>query len=257
MDPELEGTDSGVAFEEPQGQVFEGKDNPAWEPFLKDIPDSLHHVVKSHLSEWDKGINSRFQEIHETYKPWKSLADEGVDADTAQYALNILRQLNDDPRSIYDALGQHYAEDWQLNQQQKSDDQYGAVEEEIDPRLAGLESQQEIMAQILLERYEQEQSQIADQEVEQELASLKEKYGDYDERIVVPLMVTGMSGEDAVKLYQENLSQARQSANRIPTPAILDSGGGLPANQVDVTKMNPKDTKGLVAQILEQAARQQ
>lgn len=240
--------------------------NPAWQPFLDVLPSSLYPTVTPILQEWDRGVQSRFQEIHQQYEPYKAyqdLIDNEVEPEAIQYALGIFEQLNDNPRAIYDALVQTFGEEWGLNQQQPDpslNPSYESYDDNpVDPRIAQLEEGfKQLASTILGERQQQEEQQIQaqmDYDLDQELTSLKETYGDFNERAVLGLMLSGMSGEEAVAEYMSDRNSAIEQTRRPPAPAILSQGGVQSVTQ-DVRKLDSKDTRALVAQMLQQNAGQ-
>lgn len=240
-----------------------GGGNPKWQPFLDVLPTSLHGVVTPVLQEWDRGVNQRFQELHQQYEPYKAyqqFVDNGIDPQAIDYALGIFQQLNDNPRGIYDALGTYYAEEWGLNQQQ--DQQYmdpmSEPNENVDPRIAELQDGFKQLASIILsERQQQEEQQSlqqADQELDDLLTQLKTQHGDFNERVVLGLMLAGLEPDEAIAEYQSTLTNAVEATRRPPAPGIISQGGvTAPAQQQDIRKMSGKDTRALVAQMLQQA----
>lgn len=239
--------------------------NPAWAPFLEVLPTSLHPTVTPVLQEWDRGVQQRFQEIHseyEPYKPYQQFIDNEVDPEAIEVAMGIFAQLDENPRAIYDALVQTFGEEWGLNQQQAADpsldpsyESYGETPK--DPRIDALEQGFQQLAQTLLnERQQQEQTQLdaqQDSALDQELSALKATHGDFNETIVLGLMLSGRTGEQAVAEYLSDRNNALASAQRPPAPSILSAGGVQSVSQ-DVRKLDGKDTRALVAQMLQRNA---
>src|SRR5690606_3718754 len=64
---------------EPQEEVAEGGINPAWQPFLKDVPESLHRLVTPAFAAWDKSVQNRFSEVNKKYEPWKAFAEQNLE----------------------------------------------------------------------------------------------------------------------------------------------------------------------------------
>jgi hypothetical protein len=254
------GTGQQAAPNYQQSQQQQQPGNPAWQEFLDVLPSQLHPVVTPVLQKWDKGVQSRFEQVQSQYAPYKQFLDNGVNPNDIEVALGIAQQINGDPRQFYNALTEYLQENGLLDDQGQQDGyspefdlgddtQYG--EQQEDPRLQEFEQQQAAMANWILQQEQQRTEQQADQELDQELNQLQEKYGEFDMGYVLSLAVSGMPLEDAVNKYQQLVQQIQQS----PTPGsmvprVMSPGGGLPAENVDPTKMSSGDTKNLVAQML-------
>lgn len=240
--------------------------NPKWQPFLDVLPTSLHGVVTPVLQDWDRGVQERFTEIHQQYEPYKqyqALVDNQIDPQAIEYALGIFNQLNENPRAIYDALAQTFAEEWGLNKQPVAEDlspSYESFQEnQPDPRIDQLEQGFRQLAETILGERQQiqqrEQEAQQDQALETELSGLRQTYGDFNENMVLALMLSGMTGEQAVQQYKSDIAAQLEASKRPPAPSVL-SQGGLVASTQDVRKLSGADTRALVAQRLAQAQQQ-
>jgi hypothetical protein len=122
-----------------------------------------------------------------------------------------------------------------------------------------MQKNMEIMARALYTQQQKEKEAQEDAALEKELASLRSKYGEYDEQYVLGLMANGQDGESAVRAYK-NLEGKLRGGNGQATaqvPRIMGSGGGAPVTgAVDPRKLDAKGRKDLVAQMLEAANRQ-
>jgi len=245
------------------GQSNDSGGNPNWQPFLDVLPTSLHGTVTPVLQEWDKGVTQRFQQIHEEYAPYKNyeqIVKAGVDPAAIEYALGIYQQLNEDPRAIYDALQEAFADQWGLNTPPVADPnqyqpQFGE-EGYVDPRVDQLEAGFKQLAEVILSERQQiaEQNafQEADSALDAELNGLKQQFGDFNERVVLGLMLGGLSGPQAVQEYQSTVNSALEASRRPPAPGIISQGGVVAPSQ-DVRKLDSKDTRALVADTLRRA----
>ncbi len=234
------------------GGEQQGNGNPAWQPFLDVLPTSLHGTVTPVLKDWDRGVQQRFQQIHQQYEPYKAyqdLIDNEIGMDSIVPALQLLQQLNEDPRQIYDALGQHF--------------NYGNVEPELedpetdgfrDPRIDDLEAGFRQLAEIQLNNNRISEEQQADSDLEDMLAQARETHGDFNERIVLGLMLSGMDIDTAIQEYQANNNSVLEASKRPPAPNVMSRGGVPNVGAVDTSKMSGKDRRGLVAGMLQRAA---
>jgi hypothetical protein len=242
---------------EPQGQ---GGGNPAWQEYLEPIPQEYHEKVRPVLEKWDKGVQERFNQVHQQYEPWKPIIDAGVDPETASFSINLLNAINENPQQVWEAIGNYY----QLNGKPGSSSGQGLEEPdqpEEDPyanRVSQLERQNQIMAQHLVRRREEELEAQASAELDRELTEQRQKNkarGDFNEEFVLAQMQNGKSTEEAVNAYyafrDNEIKKYRQM------PLIMGSGGGVPQfGNTDVRKMSDKDANNLVVQMLAQAKAQ-
>jgi hypothetical protein len=261
-------------IEETQGQTGGDQEgtgglNPAWNEVLNPLPQEFHSQITPHLQKWDQNFQNKIQEVHSQYEPYKGyepFVQAGVTPDEMNYAYGLYNALNTNPGEFLAALQEAVGQETQ-NQQQVQFEQQGQYEStpqspdfdiESHPYVQRLNGMVETMAQIFLGQKEQEEQQAYDQEFDQELQSLKETYGEYDEKYVIGLLMANpeMPTEDAVKQYKA-LEQQILSGKRQPGPPVLGSGGNIPNVQTDTRKMGGKDTRSIVAQMLADAAQQQ
>lgn len=231
-----------------------------WSKYLEGVPTAFRPTIEGRFKEWDADVTRKFQQVHSEYEPYKAfqpLLDAGYDP---QQLYQLADTINNDPRRLYDALVSNFGDEWGLNGQVQTPEQgqHGTnVDEDLlesDPRYAELKSTVDIMADIFLEQHRREQEQTEDQQLDQYLGALKQQFGEYDEKVVLGLMNAGLSGEDAVKAYQNSITQALQQRNRPQAPRILGSGGGIPTESVDLSKS--QNRKNLVTQMLTAAKEQ-
>jgi len=250
---EMPGMEAGAAAAAPaEVQQPGGGDNPAWNDLLGILPTQLHGVVKPHLQKWDQGVNERFQQVHSQYQPWKNIADQGIAPDDVMQAMTILQTINENPQQVYEALAEHLGIGEQ-GDAEVGDEEYGA-EEEVDPRIAQLQQGYENMAAIIVGQHEEQQQAQEDQELDDYLSGLTEKFGEYDERYVLAMMDSGMSGEDAVQSFQNLVSEKASAINRPSAPSILSPGGGTPSQAINPAELDDKGRRSLVAQMLQSVA---
>lgn len=283
-------TDAGIetpvgteAVTEPSGSAPEvtpaeetGADNPAWKSLLDKLPTSLHELVKPDLKEWDSGVTKKFQDIHDTYAPYKSFAEQKVEAEELQQAYQLFQALQADPEAVYKRMAEYYG--------------YGAtapVETPTEPtptpnanalpvdfgdpalnawmqEQTAKSAQQEAllvqMGQLLLSerqtaadaQLEQQQSQLFDTEQ----AKAKEKYGDIVDNPLVTTLVAQFGDFDkAVEIVKQTIDNELTARSRPPVPTVLSgSGGSLPTPEApDLAKMSSKDTRNLVVEMLKSA----
>jgi hypothetical protein len=230
--------------------------------FLKNIPEVDRKVLEPYIKQWDAGVTKRFQSIHDEYRPYKQL---GVDVEELQTALAISQLIDRDPQLVYDQLAAHlgHAGAQQVMAQQTQTPQEPAV----DPRYAGLpqeflteyEQQKQLLIQVatlLAEDRKTKQAEQENQDFTEYLGKLHQKHGEFDEEYVAMKMSQGLTGEQAIKAYsdfvQAQVNRVTGGIRRPPT--LLGGQGSVPSGTVDPSKLSGRDSKEIMAQMLQHAA---
>lgn len=235
--------------------------HPAWDNVLNIIPEEFHDQVKTHFQQWDKGVEDRFSEVHSKYDPYKDFVENEVDASQLKMGLGILQAIEQDPKQVYEALAQQFNLSGAPDEQGNTDNvpaEYADLPPAVVKRLQDLERGYETVAGQLNKDLEAKQQAAEDQKLEQTLAGLKAKHGDFHEGFVLAQMLQGAKPDEAVQQWNTLREEITIQARRPQAPKILGGGGvGIPGEQrLDVKKLDPKGTKDLVAQMLAQAAQQ-
>jgi hypothetical protein len=238
----------------PQGEGGQG--NPAWQPFLEAVPQELHQKITPLLQDWDKGVNDRFQKVHSEYEPWKPIIGAAGDPQTAQFALNLLDAMYNNPQAIYDALKSKYNFDGsEANESQQNQGngngqgQGGPTQEPWESRYNQLQQQNAQIAEYLLNQKQAELAAQQDHALEQELSAAKAKHGEFDERYVLALMQSGASAEQAVQQFHQFREETAK--NYTPKPLIMGGGGSYPGGNFNPAKASDGQVSDLVVQMLQ------
>lgn len=233
--------------------------------FLADIPEEHRPIVEQYVKEWDSQVGKKFQEVHGTYAPYKEL---GVDPDQLREAWESYQFITENPELLYKKLAEIYGTQAPQGQEtvpaQQISQQVQGLPPELQQQLAPFfeETQQvkqvvESLASYFLAQQEAERVSREDAELDEGLAQLHEKYGDFDENYVLFLaMKNGGDGDKAVKEYQQ-MVQGLVNQSHAPTaglPTVLSGGGSVPGQVQNVTELSNDDVKKLVAETLAAAA---
>lgn len=270
--PGPEGTESVSG---PEGATDNGG-HPAWQPILDVLPDeALRTLVQPHLQEWDKGVEQRFQSLHQQYEPWKPII-ENADPEVTQRALQLVSMIEEDPAQVYQMLGEAYG---LTSGQGTGEPPAGTTTDPVEVEGAEFDPNDPVMQRLMamegvlggLQNFIQSQQQH-DEEVaaieayDAHMKSLLEdprfKGGPYDEDVIDAMVANGIEPEDALTRYQTSVREAAKSAltpnSTAPTIMGASAGGsGLPSGAVDPAKMSPQDTRALVAEMARRAAEAQ
>jgi hypothetical protein len=234
--------------------------NPAWNEFLQVVPQEYHEQVTPLLQKWDQGVNQRFEKVHSDYAPWKNYIDQGITPDQVNMALNVLNTLQENPEYVWKSLGDYHKFGQEPVENQGGNGQgQGELENQgqlQDPRYDELSQNFGKLAEFVLQKQQADMEAQEDYALDQELASLRSKYGDFDEKYVMSQMLYGeMSGEQAVQEFQK---MAQRLASQGPQPFSFLGGnsGGVPGTNPDVRKMSDSQARDAAVQMLQGFAAQ-
>ena len=244
----------------PQGEASLSDD------FLRNVPEADRAVVSRYIKDWDSGVTKRFQEIHNQYAPYKELGD----VNQLRQAIEVYDLLDNSPEVVYETLRQHFQEQLNsggvvppnfqgMNQQtppspapeQLNPQLQQAINPYIQPLQAKLDEQQgllEKMAQVILQGNQQQQEAAEDRALDQYMAELHERHGNFDDRAILMGLYEGKDGDAAVKEWKDALQQYLPQPNQqqIPPPLM---GGSVPSDNIDIGAMSDKDVKQLTANV--------
>lgn len=231
-------------------------DNPAWATILESIPESLHGILKPKLKDWDRGVNTRFQKIHDEYQPYKAyepLVKQGVPVDELSAALNAVRMLESNPLDYYNKLGEYLRSTGALAPNEKLAGEDSADEDDIDEddptaaKIAQLERQQKEFLDNISRQTQQAQAAAQekemDEQIDREYNALEEKHGKFSPLVREQIFNTALLKaqrenryvplDEAFKDVQALITSIRQAPRPgSSAPRIPSSGGGTPAPAV-------------------------
>lgn len=253
----VEATETPEQAPETPQQEESGGGNPAWSPILEVLPSSLHGIVRPKLEEWDKGVQDRFQKIHQQYEPLKPFIERQVDPDRLSQGLRLIDIVDQDPVAFYNHMGERLRAAGYLKEAEQAEAKAEEIEEEQqeqeqgqlefkDPRLdAFMQQLQEAQEQLEQQKQEEE----ADRQLEHELTEVQKLHGgplgEMLEREVL-LRAQAMydlaiqsnrklpSLVDAYKSQMDFMASYQKQAPK--APQVIPGGGGQPSPQ-------PKDPK--------------
>lgn len=255
--PELPDTtiDQGLANEQ---ETVEQK--PPYAEYLEGLPESIVPMVERAFKKWDADTTTKFQQVHSQYeplKPWQQLQDNQISPDQAIQALTLLQKLQENPQAVYEEIGKAFGLGQQGQQEPQELDSYGEPGSlKDDPEFARMNQMTQAMAEYLIQQEDAKKQAAADAAIDNELTQLKQKHGDFDERFVVTQMMNGATGEQAVQMFQQAVNHAVAQRQRPSAPTIMNAGGGIPSQTVDVGKLQKKEVLSLVQQMLAQGAQE-
>lgn len=246
--------------------------------YLAELPETVRSLVEPTFKKWDGDVTRRFQELHSEYDPWKPVLELG-DPDLVQAQLQIAQVLEEDPQRflkafadaypelVQEALGQQQTPTQQVTPGQNSEQGLGDLDPN-DPLVQRLNQLEQTLSQVAggFSNFTEGQQQQEHQRIlDQTLADLHTKHGDFDDTYVLSQMAfRNLTPEKAVEEFKNNIlarygqpQQQPQPPQQV-APQVLPPGGGLPANPVNIADLanDDKATKALVESILNAANQQ-
>lgn len=238
--------------------------NPAWESALSAIPPEFHSHLEKNFSEWDKGVQNRFQKVQQELaplKPFEEFAKLGVDSKEISEAMQIRHLLNTQPRDLYDYLVKQHNFGQESQGQQKAEaPDYDLSNEEYDlekdPRFQKV-AQEAQFARAAIEENQRIQTEAKIQaEIDTEVKEITTKYPALKIQDVAAFAAGMPNGNQKGAL----IAAAERMAAYLPKPVeprvsdsappVLSGNRGLPSPQTNYGKMTSEDRSKLVAELI-------
>jgi uncharacterized phage infection (PIP) family protein YhgE len=252
--------------QETTGPETGGGDNPAWADLRSALDPISYNAAKPFLSKFDQEANGRISKLNGDLKPYRELGD----VQTLQQAVQVMRNLDEHPEKIYEALGNFLRENGRMPETQAEVQEAVENAEEIDPRdqqFQQLQEQQEQMRQFLENQEQQRVAAAAEADLSTEIEQLQQAHPDFgpaDVREVLQRAAyAAINGggkapslEEVASDYIENTVNRIRSAPRPgdSAPRLLPtSGGGTPSGesaQKSLGKASRDDVQSVVANLL-------
>ncbi len=239
-----------------------GQPNPPGDiPLIEGLDSSWNDFVGAFPEDKRAELGAQFKsriDGYESLKPWESFAKNGQTPESVQQAVDVLNIINNNPREVYETIGKSLGITPQQVKQIAEEIEDEDDDDEDDPRfaeLSQLRQQVQTLSQLQLAKHQQEtaarQAEEQDKAIENELSGLKQKYGDFpEEQVLMRMLHMNMSAEDAYKNYSEFVDSIRA---RRPAPTLLGGSGAIPNRRIEPQKLDSKDTRSLVAQMMQAA----
>lgn len=249
--------------------------HPAWDPYLKDVPEEFHEYVTKAFRAWDDAVvpKSKVQELEEQYGGFKDFIDNEVDADLLNEALAVRQSLEQNPEEFIKRAVEVFGLENLLasagndpgNNDPDPDEDYDMDDIAKNPVVVALQKQLEEVTGKLSTREQTEQEAQQAKEFDEYLDGLKETYkeaGTFDEAIVSGLIGAGWDGDEAVKHYFQIFGSASQAPNpsNDPPPVVMggdgQTGSGLPDTSTKMGDLTRNDLEAAVIQFLDNAEKE-
>jgi len=230
--------------------------------FLSKVDPADRPVVERYVKDWDRGVNERFQSLHNEYKPYKDL---GVPYDDIVSGLHFKTWIDNDPQGFLTTLAENLAKQnidiadllgIGVQQQPPSGSQvpegWENLPEDFRNRFSQMEQMLQLVGETQIQTNQRSLEKQEDAEFDDYLQELRQVHGDYDEQFVTAMIAAGYDGPEAVAMYQERYGNSQQPSPR-PQLTPLNGSGSVGHNGFDPTKATSKDVRSLVGQLLANA----
>jgi len=244
-------------YEPQEAEAVSDSDVISWSKFAEDLPEPLHEQFKPIVDEWSRQYNR----VSEEASPYYQLREAGFSPEEISMAANLQRALAEDPQGFYEQMGQAYgfaqqqqlAELQQQVQQLKTPPAAGQTttgnwweEEETtaapevqavaDPRYAQLEQELAVLRDMQEQVLERQRLDEGRAQMEIELTTIRNKYGEFDEEEVVRRALANYSVDGDASLaraFHETKDLEQRVAQRYATkqksaPKVMGSANGMP-----------------------------
>ena len=280
MLPDVDGQESTeltespeLTTEAPQDHSTEEQANPFWGEVEKLTGPNVYQLIKPHLAKADTEARQRVEAVNQSYAPWKSFADQGIQPQQVQQAIAVVKQLNESPEQVFESLRSFLEREGRMPSQAELKQEVQDDTEEVDPRdeqLQALAEQQRLIAEFLQNQQLQGQQQAAAQEadtwLETEVSKLKDPKKGFDEADIkeivrIAAFQAQQTGQDPDSLAaaEAQYIAMRDRIRTTPRPGQVaprlpsGPGGGAPQQQaVDPSTLTKDQRRELVAQMLQQ-----
>ena len=242
----------GTEIESAPGQ------NPAWGDALSAIPEQYHSVLTPHFQQWDQAAQQRIENVNSQlsqYDPYKPFVENGISAQDLEQGIQLMYQLNQNPQAVYNALAEAYNFGVNESEAEEEDGEEEAAQFQ-DPRFDQLQQGLDLVAQTILQQEQAKLDSAAEAQIDSELAELKAKHPGISEEFALSLMVNGFDVSQVGEHWGNVTQNILQSNPRPFAPNVMGSSGGgtgLPSQAIDPRKLDDKQTRSLVVQMLNAA----
>lgn len=260
-----------------------------YDSYLSQVPEAIRSQIEPAFKSYSENLQNSYKTEHEAFSPYREFEDQGWTPDHVGLGLNILNELNNNPRRIFDALvennpeflqhvqqqqtGNQLQQQFQQQQQQNqlpfpnNNQQQNNWDTGLPPELVERMNQQEQIINLMFQGFQQDREWRQQQEAQsQESKELQQFEAELDKiapkdkyprDFIYAYVAQGKTPQEAVKSYTDwyTAEQAKWRGNGAPLVAP-GSGGGSVHEPVDTSKLSDTARKDLIVQYLNAANQQ-
>jgi len=255
--------------QEPQSQpqtTAPGEDLGLSNQFLSNIPAADRAVVGRYIKDWDAGVTKKFQSYADRIKKYEALGPEDQLTQYVNFANNFRANPEAVFRLMWEGLQEQYGEGFEqellrilaveqeMNEYNPFDEQQDYEQQEYDPNEV---FQQNVVSELEELRSWREQQEAAAAEAEefeqldQVLGAMHQRFGDFDDDFI--LLRLGNHGDINRAMQEWNQMVQKYGGGGSPqrqAPKVMGGQGGVPTDNVDITKLRGKERRAVIANML-------
>lgn len=210
------------------------------------IPEPIQKVMRPALEDYSRGVNKKFQDIHNqyaSYKAYEPFVQQNVPLEELQAAHQVFNMMRQDPEAVFKELASMVG--YELTEEEAEEIAEELADEMESPLQQQLAQQQQQIAQlqefIQQREYQTQESAVAQQlesEIQADLRSVSERYNQgkpLPQKVVQELagrVLTkqNMGVKTTFLAEMEALaeSQRRLRGSSAPRPISGNGSGGIP-----------------------------
>lgn len=246
-----------------------------YDSYLSQVPEALREQIEPAFKSYKDNLESGYKTFSESVQPYKEFEDQGWTPEHVGVGLDLLKQLNENPERVYNALLENYPQLAQQQQPQQPQQIPGQQQtpanpswaQDLPPELVQRMDQQEQLIQLMFQGMQQQQGELTQrQQQEQEAQQLKEFEAELDKvapqdkyprHFILSYITQGQSPQEAIQSYTNWYTSEQSRWRNGNAPLVAPAGGGgLPSEPIDTSKLKDIDRRNLITQYLENANRQ-
>lgn len=221
---------------------------------LSSIPETDRPVVAKYIKDWDGNVTRKFQEIHQTYRPYLEMGD----IEDIQYAKYYTSMMQNDPVQFIKELTAAMREaGMSTDDLFQNDEQYeGHVpqpnqEHQIPKEWQNrMEQYEQMLGSVYQQQQSFQQQQMESRQMQQLdrlMDDMHKMHGDFDDDWFLLQLEKGATPDQAINAYKDRFG----SPERKPAPRILNGNGAVRQDQVDPSRLSDTDRKAYALAILQ------
>ena len=212
---------------------------------MNSLPEEEKDILAKYTSDWASHFDQQKNELESKYALYADLGDP----EEIKLAKTIYQNVLEQPEKVLEILQA------ELNQKKEAEAKKEAPFAELPPEFASeFKKLQETVLPVVgyvTEQQKREQEAANIQAIDNLLADLTAKHGEYDKEYVLGQMIAGKTPDQAIEAYKAFENRVKASANKDRLPNVQLSGSGTITQEKKPATANER--KALLAQILETA----
>lgn len=204
--------------------------------FVENAPEEERAYAEKYVRQWDQGYAKQKQRWESELSAYREVGDPTV----AKQGVALYNILLHEPerllRHLVEERGLTVPQAQKVVQDQQEQAGISEGNGQPDPyakRIETIEQQQQRLYQLQQEQYARQVEQQQQEQLRNDLAAAKAKFGEYDQDFVLDRIIAGRAQtvDEAVQQYQQYVQNVLKQHGRATAPNLLGGGAGSPQSQ--------------------------